>query len=59
MTRAANIDLPKRIIAEATQMVGDSGYQAINMRRLANRVGVSATAIYHYFESKESPSSGG
>jgi AcrR family transcriptional regulator len=54
MTRAANIDLPKRIIAEATQVVVESGYQAINMRRLAERVGVSATAIYHYFESKES-----
>jgi AcrR family transcriptional regulator len=54
MTRAANTDLPKKIIAEATQVVVESGYQAINMRRLADRVGVSATAIYHYFESKES-----
>ena len=53
MTRAANTDLPARIIAEAERVVIASGYQGINMRRLARTVGVSATAIYHYFESKE------
>jgi AcrR family transcriptional regulator len=53
MTRAANIDLPARILAEAERVVVTSGYQGINMRRLASQVGVSATAIYHYFESKE------
>ncbi len=53
VTRAANIDLPARILAEAERVVIASGYQGINMRRLAGKVGVSATAIYHYFESKE------
>ena len=53
MTRAANIDLPARILAEAEKVVVASGYQGINMRRLATQVGVSATAIYHYFESKD------
>jgi len=53
MTRAANIDLPARIIQEAEKIVIAEGYQGINMRRLATTVGVSATAIYHYFESKE------
>ncbi len=53
MTRAANTDLPDRILEEAEKVVVDSGYQGINMRRLAGEVGVSATAIYHYFESKE------
>jgi AcrR family transcriptional regulator len=53
MTRAANIDLPARILAEAEKVVIASGYQGINMRRLASKVRVSATAIYHYFESKE------
>jgi AcrR family transcriptional regulator len=52
MTRAANIDLPKRILEEAEKVVVTSGYQGINMRDLAGRVGVSATAIYHYFSSK-------
>ncbi|HUI70070.1 MAG TPA: TetR/AcrR family transcriptional regulator [Spirochaetia bacterium] len=53
MTRAANIDLPARILDEAERVVISDGYQRINMRRLANSVGVSATAIYHYYESKE------
>ena len=53
MTRAANIDLPERILKEAEKVVVASGYQGVNMRRLAGKVGVSATAIYHYFESKE------
>jgi AcrR family transcriptional regulator len=53
MTRAANIDLPERIIEEAERVVIAEGYQGVNMRRLAKTVGVSATAIYHYFESKE------
>ena len=52
MTRAANIDLPNRILEEAEKVVVASGYQGINMRDLAGRVGVSATAIYHYFSSK-------
>ena len=53
MTRAANIDLPAKILHEAEKVVVASGYEGINMRRLADKVGVSATAIYHYFESKE------
>jgi AcrR family transcriptional regulator len=53
MTRAANIDLPARILFEAEKVVVTSGYQGINMRRLATQVGVSATAIYHYYESKD------
>ena len=53
MTRAANTDLPARILEEAEKVVVTSGYQGVNMRRLAGKVGVSATAIYHYFESKE------
>ena len=52
MTRAANTDLPNRILEEAEKVVVASGYQGINMRNLASRVGVSATAIYHYFSSK-------
>lgn len=53
MTRAANTDLPKRILEEAEKVVVASGYQGINMRSLAGKVGVSATAIYHYFSSKD------
>jgi AcrR family transcriptional regulator len=53
MTRLANPELPERILQEAEQIVTDSGHESLNMRDLARRVGVSATAIYHYFESKE------
>jgi AcrR family transcriptional regulator len=53
MTMAANIDLPAKILEEAEKVVVASGYQGVNMRRLASKVGVSATAIYHYFQSKE------
>lgn len=34
-------------------MVVDLGHEALNMRELARKVGVTATAIYHYFESRE------
>jgi AcrR family transcriptional regulator len=53
MTRLANPELPERILKEAEQIVSDSGYESLNMRDLARRVGVSATAIYHYFASKD------
>jgi AcrR family transcriptional regulator len=52
MTRAANTDLPNRILEEAEKVVVAHGHHGINMRDLAGRVGVSATAIYHYFSSK-------
>jgi AcrR family transcriptional regulator len=53
MTRKANPDISKRILEEAEAIVVASGFEAINMRALAKRVGVSATIIYHYFQSKE------
>jgi len=53
MTRAANIDMPNKILEEAEKIVVGDGFQGINMRGLAGKVGVSPTAIYHYFSSKE------
>ena len=53
MTRQANPELPGKILDEAEKIVVASGHEAINMRDLAGRVGVTATAIYHYFENKE------
>ena len=53
MTRAANIDMPNKILEEAEKIVVATGFQGINMRGLAGKVGVSPTAIYHYFSSKE------
>jgi len=53
MTRKANPELPIRILEQAQQVVERLGHAGLNMRDLADRVGISATAIYHYYESKE------
>jgi AcrR family transcriptional regulator len=53
MTRAASPDLPEKILEEAENIVVSSGHEELNMRDLAKRVGVTATAIYHYFDGKE------
>lgn len=53
MTRPANPDLAQRILDEGESIITDEGIEGLNMRKLARRVGVTATAVYHYFESKE------
>jgi AcrR family transcriptional regulator len=53
MTRVANPELPIRILEEAERIVINSGHPALNMRALARKAGVTATAIYHYFAGKE------
>jgi AcrR family transcriptional regulator len=53
MTRSANEKLPSLILDEAEKTIVSSGVQGVNMRDLARRVGVSPTAIYHYYASKE------
>ncbi len=53
MTRQANPELPQMILEEAERNVVAEGHEALNMRDLAARIGVSATTIYHYFENKE------
>jgi AcrR family transcriptional regulator len=41
------------ILDAARDLLADRGPEALSMRAVAERVGVSATAIYHYFENKE------
>ena len=41
------------IVEAARDLLAEGGVQALSMRAVANRVGVSATAIYHYFENKD------
>ncbi|MBN1696407.1 MAG: TetR/AcrR family transcriptional regulator [Spirochaetales bacterium] len=53
MTRRPNSELPEQILGEAEAIVVSSGYEAVNMRTIAKRAGVSATIIYHYFKSKD------
>ena len=52
MARPANPQLPARILKAAEKVVRARGHEAINMRDLAAQVGVTATAIYHYFRGK-------
>ena len=33
--------------------MAENGYPALSMRSVADRVGLTATAIYHYFDGKD------
>src|SRR5271165_14786 len=46
-------NLPTALVAAARQILDESGLQAIGLRGTARRVGVSATAAYRHFTSKE------
>lgn len=43
----------ERILDAASEIYLEHGLRALTMRRVATHVGVSATAIYRHFESKE------
>jgi AcrR family transcriptional regulator len=46
-------NLPVALVAAARQILDESGMQAVGLRETARRVGVSATAAYRHFTSKE------
>jgi AcrR family transcriptional regulator len=46
-------NLPTALVATARQILDESGMQAVGLRETARRVGVSATAAYRHFASKE------
>jgi AcrR family transcriptional regulator len=41
------------IVESARDILAEQGMDSLSMRSVAERVGVSATAIYHYFENKD------
>jgi AcrR family transcriptional regulator len=43
----------RRIIDEARDLYVEAGMSGFSMRKVAERVGVTATALYRHFESKE------
>jgi len=45
-------DAEARILEAARHVLVEEGVEALSMRAVARRVGVSAPAIYHYFENK-------
>ena len=44
-------DLRQVLMDEAALMIKEEGEQALSMRKLAARVGVSRTAPYHHFQT--------
>jgi AcrR family transcriptional regulator len=46
-------NLPAALLASARQILDEDGMHAIGLRETARRVGVSATAAYRHFTSKE------
>lgn len=45
-------NLRASLLNEATQLLQDEGIEGLSLRRLADRVGVSRTALYHHFKNK-------
>jgi AcrR family transcriptional regulator len=46
-------NLPTALLAAARQILDENGLQAVGLRETARRVGVSATAAYRHFASKD------
>ena len=46
-------ELRERILATAREMFASEGVEAVTMRKIADRIEYSATAIYQYFPDKE------
>jgi AcrR family transcriptional regulator len=46
-------NLPAALVASARQILDENGMHAVGLRETARRVGVSATAAYRHFTSKE------
>lgn len=46
-------EIEERILEAARDLLAEGGAPALSMRALASRVGITATAIYHYFENKQ------
>jgi AcrR family transcriptional regulator len=53
VTRPSNPELPDKILEVAEQVVMDHGHKALNMRLVAEQVGVTPTTLYYYFKSKD------
>jgi len=50
--RKKNQQLTGMIFAAAEELFLAEGYRSVSMRKIANKIGYSATTIYNYFEDK-------
>lgn len=46
-------DLRRSLIEEGLRLIAEVGIEAVSLRQLAERVGVSTPALYHHFRSKD------
>jgi AcrR family transcriptional regulator len=51
--RPSSADVEVAILDAARDLLADGGVAGLSMRQIADRVGVTATAIYHYFDGKQ------
>lgn len=51
-TRYHHGDLRSALLKQATHLIREGGVEALSMRVLAQRTGVSRTALYHHFQDK-------
>jgi AcrR family transcriptional regulator len=52
-TVARRVDVERAILEAARDLLAARGLQGLSMRALAERVGITAAALYHYFDSKD------
>jgi len=46
-------DLRQSILTAAAELILERGYDGLSMRQVADRIGYTATTIYHHFEHKD------
>ena len=51
--RQASAHVETAILEAARDLLAEGGVAGLSMRHIADRVGVTATAIYHYFDGKQ------
>ncbi len=53
MSKIKDITLKDRILETTRELLLRDGYRSISLRKIAGKIGVSATSIYLHFESKD------
>ncbi|MFI9581877.1 TetR/AcrR family transcriptional regulator [Streptomyces sp. NPDC052236] len=53
MTEGNNTPVPQRLLAAATRLFAERGYDRTSVQEIVESAGVTKGALYHYFGSKE------
>src|SRR5262245_49518545 len=46
-------DAPTRILTAADELLGEVGYEAVSMREVAQRAGVTKALVFYHFRNKD------